>query len=208
MSPVRRSFDSRLTTHGSRAMLLALALMLTAPAAHAFTIEHSASSYADKRYTCELTVMLAAPPERVETVLRDYEQYPSLDQRIIEAHVLERPDANVALLATTVRACFGPFCRNVKRIERVEESPRALTAVADAGRSDVRFGETHMSMEQVGEGTRVTYKTSITPGFWLPPFVGRRWMLSTLEEATSELFRNVEVKAQQAEPPQSEAAPQ
>ena len=156
------------------------------PPAHAFTIEHSATRYADKHYQCELTVMLDAPLERVEAVLRDYEQYPSLDARILEARVLERPDANVAMLETTLRACFGPFCRNVKRIERVEE----IAACADGrlptpARSDVRFGETHTSLAPVERRhSRDVSRRSITPGFWVPPFVGRRWMLSTLEDAT------------------------
>ena len=174
---------------------LVLASLLAAPFAHAFTIEHSAARYADKRYQCELTVMLDAPVERVEAVLRDYERYPMLDRRIVEARVLERPEQHVALLATTLRVCFGPFCRNVKRIERVEESPNALAAITDATQSDVRFGETRAALESVEGGARVTYRISITPGFWIPPFVGRRWMLNTLENTTRELFRNVEQRA-------------
>jgi hypothetical protein len=167
--------------------------------ARAFTIEHSATRYADRQYQCELTVTLDAPLERVETVLRDYERYPTLDARILDAHVLERPADNVALLATTLRACFGWFCRNVKRIERVEEGPLALDAVTDSARSDVKFGETRTRLEAADAGgTRVTYTTRITPGFWIPPLVGRRWMLSTLEQTTKELFRNVEKRANEA----------
>ena len=43
--------------------------------------------------------------------------------------------------------------------------------------------------------TRVSYRTSIVPDFWIPPFAGRRWLLKTLEDATTDLFRNVEAKA-------------
>jgi hypothetical protein len=46
-------------------------------------------------------------------------------------------------------------------------------------------------------GTLVHYRTSITPGFWIPSVVGRRWMLRTLEDATGDLFMNVEMKAQE-----------
>ena len=171
---------------------------LVAANAHAYTIERSATRYADRQYQCELTVTLDAPIERVEAVLRDYESYPALDARILDARVMERPSENVALLATTLRACFGWFCRNVKRIERVEEAPNALDAVTDSARSDVEFGETRTRLEQAEEGTRVTYTTRITPDFWIPPLVGRRWMLSTLDQATRELFRNVEKRASEA----------
>jgi hypothetical protein len=44
-------------------------------------------------------------------------------------------------------------------------------------------------------GTLVHYRTSITPAFWIPSVVGRRWMLRTLQDATGNLFMNVETKA-------------
>lgn len=182
--------------------LAPLVFLAAGPTAQAFTIEHSAARYADRRYHCELTVTLDAPPERVEAVLRDYERYPMLDARILDARVIGRPQENVATLATTLRACFGWFCRNVHRIERVEERPDGLIAITDGERSDVRFGETHTLLEAADGGTRVTYRTSITPDFWIPSLVGRRWMLNTLDQATRELFRNVEAQArEEALPP-------
>jgi hypothetical protein len=175
--------------------------MLVAPVSHAFTIEQRAARYADRKYQCELTVRLEAPLERVEAVLRDYEAYPDLDSRILRARVIERPHENVAMLETTLRACFGPFCRNVNRIERVEAGSGSLDAVTDVTRSDMTFGETHTALEAIDEhSTRVTYKTSLTPGFWIPPFVGPRWMLNTLEDASSKLFMNVELRARETVP--------
>ncbi len=176
--------------------IIAVNFFSAAAPAHAFTVEHSDTRYVEKQYRCELTVTIDAPLDRVEAVLRDYEQYPELDPRILQAHVLERPEPAVAMLQTTLRACFGPFCRNVKRIERVEESPGVLAATTDATRSDVKFGETRTALERIDSGsTRVTYRTTIVPGFWIPAIAGRRWMLRTLEDATSNLFMNVEAKA-------------
>jgi Polyketide cyclase / dehydrase and lipid transport len=173
-------------------------LVLSGPSAQAFGIHRSDASYANKQYRYELDVTLDAPIEQVEAVLRDYEHYPQLDTRILQARVLERPTANVVVLETMLRACFGPFCRNVRRVERVEEMQHALTAITDAARSDVKFGETYTQLSAAAEGgTRVRYRTSITPGFWVPIFGGRRWMLSTLEDATSDLFMNVEMKARE-----------
>jgi hypothetical protein len=104
------------------------------------------------------------------------------------------------VLQTTLRVCMGWFCRNVNRVERVEQSQHALAASADPSRSDVKFGETHMQLSP-GEngGTVVHYRTSITPSFWFPPVVGRRWMLRTLADSTSALFMNVEEKARDEE---------
>jgi hypothetical protein len=176
------------------------AASLWAGAAGAFEIKHSETRYADRRYQCDLNVRLDAPIDKVEAVLRDYEKYPALDTRILEARVIDRPAANVAMLETKLRLCLGWFCRNVNRIERVEESQHALAAVADPSRSDVKYGETRLQLAPGEHGsTLVRYSTSITPGFWTPSVFGRRWMLHTLEDATTDLFMNVEMKAKEEE---------
>ena len=177
------------------AAVLAAASLWTGTAG-AFKIEHSETRYADRRYQCDLNVRLDAPLEKVEAVLRDYEKYPALDARILEARVIDRPAPNVAMLETKLRVCMGWFCRNVNRVERVEESQHALAASADPSRSDVKYGETRMQLSpDENGGTLVHYRTSITPAFWIPSVVGRRWMLRTLEDATGNLFMNVELKA-------------
>jgi Polyketide cyclase / dehydrase and lipid transport len=191
-------------------------LSLAVGLAHAFTIEHAQALYVDEQYQFELVAMIAAPVERVEAVLRDYPHYSNLDARILDSKVLERPEQDVAILATTVRACMGPFCRNVKRVERVQEAPLELTATTDASRSDVKSGETRTQLTAAANGTRVTYRTRIVPDYWIPAIVGRRLMLRTLEEATINMFTNVEKIASEqrpsaAEPPrtlyESEAGP-
>ena len=53
---------------------------------------------------------------------------------------------------------------------RRRRSRHALAAITDATRSDVKFGETHTAARGDDEhgSTRVTYSTSLTPGFWIP----------------------------------------
>ncbi|HKE95846.1 MAG TPA: hypothetical protein VKB34_16130 [Povalibacter sp.] len=165
--------------------------------ASALTIERSAATYNDQHYQFELVALLDAPVDRVQAILRDYEGYKKLDSRILEARVLDRPADYVAILETTLRMCLGPFCRNVKRVERVEESPLELSAKTDAARSDVKFGETRMMLSESDGRTRISYRTNIVPNFWIPAFAGRRWMLNTLADATTDLFRNIEAEASQ-----------
>lgn len=172
------------------------AVSCATPGVYAMSIERAEARYADRRYHFELVATLNASLEHVQSVLRDYERYPALDARILESRVLERPEQHVALLQTTLRMCLGPFCRNVRRVERVEEGPSSLSAIADPERSDVTSGETHTQLEAVDGRTQVTYRTSIAPSFWIPAVVGRRWMLNRLNEATVELFEHVELRAQ------------
>lgn len=199
--PRERSSHAR-----TAAAFFALSLLLGSTSAQSLAIERAEARFADKVYRFELVATLDAPVESVSAVLRDYERYPALDPRILESRVLERPEQGVVMLQTTLRMCFGPFCRNVKRIERVEEEGDALHAMADPMRSDVSSGETHTTLAAVEEEkTRVTYTTAIAPAFWIPAIVGRRWMLRTLREATVELFECVEQRA--AETSAAGAAP-
>lgn len=178
--------------------VLAVAALLSAPAAGAFTIEHSEARYADKHFRYELVVTLDAPIDRVDEVLRNYADYPSLNSRILSSKVLERPEPDVVTLETTVEVCFGWFCRDVTRVERVQESKYTLQAVADPERSDVKFSETRSELTPAHHGaTRVKYVTNVVPGFWVPAVGGRRMMLKMLESETSDLFMSVEEKAQQ-----------
>lgn len=182
---------------GPRAALGLLCLVvLPAASGWSFEIASSAVRYREGRYQFELVALLDASTDKVEAVLRDYQRYPRLDSRILTARVLQRPTSSAAVLETVLRVCFGPFCRNVRRVERVEETPLMLFAVTDPERSDVKFGETRTEMSASGERTQVSYHTSIEPSFWMPPFVGRRWMLRTLQAASIDLFRNVELQAQ------------
>ena len=169
---------------------------MSAGSAQALNIERSEARYASKHYEYEFVATLDAPVDRVEAVLRDYTSYTDLDPRILDARVIGRPNDYSIWLETIVRACMGPFCRNVRRIELVEESPLSLTARADASRSDVKFGETTVMLSVADGRTRVSYRTSIVPDFWIPPFPGRRWMLQTLEDSTIDLFRGIEQRAQ------------
>ncbi len=192
------SCPSPVTRHPSLLPLFALALTVNT---HAFDIESSNAVYADKHYEYQMVAVLDAPVDRVQAVLRDYERYSQLDRRILEARVTGRLADDVAMLETVLRVCFGPFCRDVKRLERVAELPLGLEARADPARSDVKFGETKVSLSALEDRTRVSYRTSIVPDFWVPPFPGRRWMLRTLEESTNNIFRSVEQRAQEPAQP-------
>jgi hypothetical protein len=195
---LRRPVIAPLLARSRPVAMLTAALLLQSLPARAFTIEHSEARYADKRFHYELVVTLDAPIDRVDEVLRTYTDYPALNRRILNAAVLERPAEGVVTLETTVKVCFGPFCRNVKRVERVQESKYVLLAVADPERSDVKFSETRSELSPALHGsTRVKYVTSVVPDFWVPPLGGRRMMLKMLETETSDLFMNVEAKASQ-----------
>jgi hypothetical protein len=165
--------------------------------ASAFEIAQADAHFQDKEFRVDLDLVLDAPAERVQAVLRDYDNYPNLDDSILESKVLSRDAAATLMLYTKLRACAGLFCRTVKRVERVQESNFELLAVVVPEESEVVSGRTHTVLQTLEGRTRVRYRTSVAPKFWVPTFIGRPLMLRTLREASLDLFRHVEKQAKQ-----------
>ena len=165
----------------------------------AMDIQGTDAHYENGVYQLEMHVTIDARIDAVQAVLRNYRDYPQLDSRILEARELNRPAQAVVILYTRLRACFGPFCRNVDRVERVEERPNELLATVVPERSDIKSGSTHTQLASAGGRTIVTYNTQIVPDFWIPPVLGRRLMLRTLRDATTALFMQVEAHARAQE---------
>lgn len=164
--------------------------LLAAPAAFAIDVERLEVQRFEDRYVVEFQARLAAPAEEVGAVLTDYEHYPALDPRILEAR---REEANHSRLHTRLRGCLGGlFCRSMQRVETLEERPGEVIATAVPAESDVRYGITHSRWEAREGATAINYRLEITPDFWVPPLIGPRLMIKALREGTLSLFTNVE----------------
>ena len=176
-------------------VLLGVVLFPTVYALEATRVE---ALYQDKEFQVTLELVLDAPAARIEEVLRDYAAYPQLDAGILASQVRARPDAHSVVLFTKLRACSGPFCRTVQRVERVVESPMELRAEAIPAESDVLLGITETRLQPQGNRTLVSYRTRLTPKFWVPGLIGRPLMLRTLRESSLNLFRSIEARAKAA----------
>jgi hypothetical protein len=176
-------------------ILLALAVLCSGTA-HALEVRRLDVTFQGDRYVVILNAQLDAPPDAVGQVLKRYDDYPSLDPRILEARVLSREREHSLRLYTRMRGCLGSLmCRNLQRVEQVEERPDEILATAVLDQSDVRFGVTRSQWQPQNGGTALQYRLEIMPKFWVPRFFGRRLMLSTLREGTLSLFTNVEREA-------------
>ena len=186
----------RLPTRASQLALLTISLLAGQPGL-ALGIEQVRTEFHEGEYRLSMTAMLAAPIASVESVLRDYARYPQLDERILKAQVLTRVSATQVELMTRINVCFSFWCRQVQRVERVDERPGELLASVIPERSDAARGSSHTLLSVQGAGTRVVYTTQIVPKFWVPALLGRSLMLHSLREGTITLFERIEQRAAQ-----------
>jgi hypothetical protein len=170
------------------------------PAAHALEVQQLDVAFRDGRYVVEFQASLDAPAEAVGAVLTDFDNYPQLDERILESR-LDSGGAQLRLV-TRLRGCIGAMlCRSMRRVEVLDQASGELIATAIPEESDVRYGRTHSRWSASGEATNVSYTLEIVPDFWVPPIIGRRAMIRTLRDGTLALFRNVERVAGEKVPP-------
>jgi hypothetical protein len=180
-----------------RAALVCVTIALVPRVAGALSVQSVEASLRGGVYRIELVARVDAPVEDVAAVLTDYAGYRGLDPRIRASTVLPSEDQGVELVRTVVRACAGFFCRNVKRVERVEQREGELLATVIPEQSELKSGLTRTTWHADNEGTSVTYRAEFVPDFWVPAAIGRRYAERVLKASTLELFGNVEKRARE-----------
>ncbi len=147
-------------------------------------------------FTARLDLFVNGSPEQVFAVITDYEHLHTLDRRIKESRVLDRPSANVVLVYTKTKACMLFFCRSLERVERVVEVPHtSVDASAIADRSDLLEGRSSWRLVSENGGTRLSFETSFRPSFWVPGMAGRAALKRTLRSTARAIVREVEQRS-------------
>ncbi len=176
------------------ALLLAIPALAATGAAGAIDVSKLQVREQGRRYVVEFDAQLAADPGAVMRVLMDFKSYPALDSRILLARGSLRDGK--PLLFTRLRGCVGSvFCRTMDRYELLDEKPGQLVATAIPGEGDLKYGLTVIRVESRDGGTRVRYRNEFDPSFWMPRWLVRKAMYTTLREGTLEMFRSIEVRA-------------
>jgi len=176
------------------ALLLAMPALAAAGAANAIDVSKLQVGERGRRYVVEFEAQLAAQPAAVMRVLLDFTNYPVLDPRILLARRSLRDGKPV--LFTRLRGCLGSvFCRTMDRYEFLDVQPGQLTATAIPGEGDVKYGLTEIKVEANDGGTHVRYRNEFDPSFWMPRWLVRKAMYTTLRDGTLGMFRAIEVRA-------------
>ncbi len=176
------------------ALWLAIPALAAAGVASSVDISKLQVGEQGRRYVVDFDGQLAAEPGAVMKVLLDFEHYPALDSRILVARRSLRDGK--PLLFTRLRGCVGSvFCRTMDRYETLDVDRGRLVATAIPGEGDVKYGLTVIMVEARNGGTRVRYRNEFDPSFWMPRWLVRKAMYTTLREGTLEMFRAIEFRA-------------
>ncbi|MGH8264352.1 MAG: SRPBCC family protein, partial [Steroidobacteraceae bacterium] len=162
------------------------------PPARAIDVETIDVRYESGLYKVRFAAELEVAPDAVAKVLRDYANYPNLDPRIEESHVVASAPGAPTRLYTRLRGCLNRlFCRSMVRVETLKEGAGDLVATAIPSLSDVQSSVAHTEWHASEKGTHVTYTLELDPKFWVPAFYARRAMIETMRTGTVAMFTSV-----------------
>lgn len=149
------------------------------------------------RYVLEGEAHIDASPGAIYRAITDYDALEKLDKGIVESRLLERIGDNVALVYTRLTGCVLFFCRNVDRIERVEEiSEHEIVAVVVPGDgSDISYEHSRWALIPGETGTRIVYQSEIEPDFWIPAVIGPAILRGVLRRRVAQTLGNLEQAA-------------
>lgn len=125
-------------------------------------------------YQVKARIYLAAPPQAVYAVLTDYEHFTRISGSIIESRRVQQLNPAEALVYTDTRFCALFFCRHVKEMQKVTQTPPGdiSSMVLPAQSDNVKSGSAALHLQAEGEGTLLDWHIRLEPGFWVPPLLG------------------------------------
>lgn len=136
-----------------------------------------------RAYTVSMVVDLDVPPEQVRAVLTDFEHLDRINPSILASEVLPSPDPDVTRVRTRVKSCAWFFCRKLDLVEDLRTAPNGdIHARVVAELSDMRAGSARWIIEGAGERTRLTYRSTMEPAFWVPPLLRSRAVTDALRK--------------------------
>lgn len=174
---------------GYRALLLFICSLATADAArvHDISVSRQEGSIVS---TADFVVNM--PRADVIKAFSSFSELSRLNPAIIESH--SKPDDDGRDRVTTrLRDCVAMFCRTLTLVElvAVDANGTIRTEIAPEG-GDFKSGSTVWTFEADGERTRVSYRSTVKPDFWLPPVLGQRAMRSALTRQIAASVENLE----------------
>ena len=125
-------------------------------------------------YQVRAEVYLAAPPQAVYAVLTDYEHFTRITASVVESRRVQQLDPVTALVYTDTRFCALFYCRHVKELQRIIQTPPGdiVSRVLPEQSDNVKSGSATLHLTAEGEGTLLDWKIALEPGFWVPPLIG------------------------------------
>ncbi len=170
----------------------------TSHAARAATAVERISGNGPAFFAIHAQGFVRATPQQAWRVLTDYERLPEFVPHLRVSTILSR-NGHEVLLEQETQTGFVFISQTIRMQLKVTERPQSgilVRMVSGDLRSYQAEWELTPAIEEGAEGTRVSYKGSMEPDFFLPPLVGESLVRKDVDQMVEAVMREIERQAQ------------
>ena len=182
-----------------RRIALMLSLLLATLSASAADMRSMDVTYDGRVYEFESVVWFSTGIDATYAVFSSWDYSTRFSSAVAEARDIEI-DGQPGYYVVN-RGCILFFCKSLTREGRVErEHNSVMRAYADPEKSDFHQADEVWEFTEEAGGTRVIYRLTMEPAFWVPPAIGP-WMIKRKlrKDGSSAIDRIEEVARQYAD---------
>ena len=146
-------------------------------------------------YRLQAQALIAAPMDRVWTVLTNYADLYKVSPRIIESELVTISADGVARVRTVNSFCFLLFCRDLRHVQLIRELGYGdFESESVSGESDLSYGYARWRLHNRGDNTglNIDFIFAMDSYSWIPSFLTRFIARSALKEDAAVLIRGIE----------------
>jgi hypothetical protein len=151
----------------------------------------------DGEFKTHIVAFFDAPAEYVYAVVTDYKHIYRINPAIVATELLPAEDDSIIRVRNRIQHCVSFFCTEVEMVEDVKEvGDGLLVANAVPEISSFESGTAMWHIRPFGKGrTRVQYRATIKPDFFIPPVIGSLVVRSGIRKELAASFTRIECLA-------------
>jgi len=151
----------------------------------------------DGEFESRIEALIDAPAEYVYAVITDYKHIYRINPSIVESELLPAEDDGVVRVRSRIQHCLSFFCTEVDMVEDVREVDDGLLVATTVPEiSSFKSGTAMWHIRPFGkEGTRIQYRASIKPDFFIPPVIGSLFIKANIRKELTTSFTRIECLA-------------
>ncbi|MBW2713040.1 MAG: hypothetical protein JRC77_04745 [Deltaproteobacteria bacterium] len=165
---------------------------MSAPFAQASEIELFSPrvTHEGGQYLVEMAAMLPLEREVLFAAVTDYDHLDRISTSILSSKSLGLLDNGATELQVKMKVCvLLVFCPTFQQTQEVVgHRPAKLDAVIPARAKNLFEGTAHWEFLSEGEGTIIKFESTLTPLFWVPPWIGPSLIQSVLTKESDRVL--------------------
>ena len=182
----------------------AIMLISVAYSSNSFSVELETSEvrHKDGVYTVKYSALLDAPHEQVFNIASDFNNYKLLSPSVTQSEILEDAENGHIRVRLLIRSCAAMICKTLNKVSDVTLTPlfKISSQVVKSQSSFEELSEELLLAAVPGQKTRLQYKATVNPDFFVPPVIGPWLAMRLIKRELTISTRRIEKKASDIKP--------